>query len=185
MGKSTTAKMFADLGVPTWDADAAVQRLYGPGGAGVIALSEIYPKATQTGRVDKEVLKSWIATDPKALPQIEAVIHSLVAADRAAFIKNSDAPIVLLDIPLLFETGGESRVDTVVVVSAPADVQRARVLERTGMTEAHFKTILSKQYPDAKKRAHADYVIETISLDAARGAVQECIADIRQRLADA
>jgi dephospho-CoA kinase len=182
MGKSTTARMFAEEGVPTWDADAAVHRLYAPGGAAVEPMRALRPEAVQDGAVDRARLKQWIAADPGALSRIEALVHPLVAADRARFLSATDAPIVLLDIPLLLETGGDAQVDAVVVVSAPPEAQRARVLARGTMTPAQFEAILGKQMPDAEKRARADYVIETTSLEAARRAVQECLRDIRGRI---
>ncbi len=182
MGKSTTARMFAEEGVPTWDADAAVHRLYAPGGAAVEPLRALRPQAVQDGTVSREALKQWITEDPGALRQIETVVHPLVAADRARFLAETDAPIVLLDIPLLLETGTEGQMDAVVVVSAPPEVQRERVLARGTMTPAQFETILAKQMPDADKRARADYVIRTTSLEAARLAVQEFLRDIRRRI---
>jgi len=185
MGKSTTAKMFAQAGVPVWDADAAVHRLYGINGQAVDAISKVCPNAIIDGAVDRGALKDWIAKDPTALKQIEAIVHPLVAADRQAFIENTDAPLVVLDIPLLFETGGNTRVDAVVVVTAPEDVQRARVLERGTMTEAQFETIKAKQTPDAEKRARADYVIQTLSLDSAKAAVDAVLVDIKKRLSHA
>ncbi len=178
MGKSTTAAMFADLGVPVWDADAAVHRLYDVNGAAAEPIRALYPDAVRDGAVSREVLKQWIATDPTALGRIEQVVHPLVAADRAAFIDNADADVVLLDIPLLFETGANEMMDAVVVVSAPPEVQRQRVLERAGMTEAQFQTILDKQLPDAEKRARADYVIETTTLADARAQVKSVLEQI-------
>lgn len=185
MGKTTTAEMFAAEGVPVWDADAAVHRLYETGGAAVAPMAALHPAAVIDGRVDRAALKRWIASDPTALGQIEALVHPLVQADRAAFLAGVDGDIALVDIPLLFETGADSSVDAVVVVSAPADVQRQRVLDRGTMEADTFETILAKQMPDAEKRARADYVIETVTLEAARRAVQSVLADIREKLANA
>lgn len=181
MGKSTTAAMFADEGVPVWDADAAVHRLYGTGGAGVDAMMALRPEAVHEGAVDRARLKEWIAADPTALSRIEAVIHPLVAADRAAFIAAAAAEgarLVVLDIPLLFETGAEAGMDATLVVTAPAEVQRARVLERPGMTGEQLATILARQMPDAEKRARATWVIESLTLDATRAAVRDLIQRI-------
>ena len=134
------------------------------------------------GSVSREKLKDWIAADPSALKRIEAAVHPLVAAHRAGFVQGAakmGAAIVVLDIPLLFETGAETLVDAVLVVSAPADIQRARVLDRPGMTEAHFAQILSRQLPDAQKRARADYVIETLTEESACAQVQSLVARLR------
>lgn len=161
MGKSTAAAMFAAEGVPVWDADEAVARLYGPNGAAVGPLAEIAPTAIAGGAVDRAALRGVIADDPALLPRIEAVVHPLVAADRSAFLAAQTAPIALCDIPLLFETGGDKAFDATVVVTAPEEVQRARVMARPGMTEALFATILAKQTPDAEKRARADFLIDT------------------------
>ncbi|MCW3781475.1 dephospho-CoA kinase [Defluviimonas salinarum] len=182
MGKSTTAAMFAAEGVPVWDADAAVHRLYAKGGAAVPAIATLCPEAVVDGAVDRTGLKAWIASDPAALAQIEAAVHPFVAADRAAFIagaKADGATLVVLDIPLLFETGAETWLDATLVVTAPVETQRARVLARPGMTEAQLAAILARQMPDAEKRARATHVIETRSLDQTRAAVQNLIAELR------
>jgi dephospho-CoA kinase len=180
MGKSTTAAMFAEEGIPVRDADAAVHRLYAPGGAAVASLAALWPAALQNGGIDRSALKDWIAKDATALAQIEGVVHPLVAADRAAFLDSATSDIVVLDIPLLFEKGSEAELDATLLVTAPPDVQRARVMARPGMTEAQFATILSRQMPDADKRARATHIIETLSLDSARAAVQALIAHIRK-----
>lgn len=174
MGKSTTADMFRALGVPVWDADAAVHRLYS--GPAVGPVSEICPSAVVNGHIDRTALKDWIARDDAALGKLEAVVHPLVAADRAAFIAQAEAPLVVLDIPLLFETGAD--VDGVLVVTAPPDVQRARVLARHGMDDAQLDRILARQMPDAEKRARADFVIETLDMDSTRVAVQDLVSKL-------
>ena len=183
MGKSTTAAMFAEAGLPVWDADAAVHRLYAAGGAAGPLLAPTCPEAVgPDGAVDRAALKDWIARDPGALAALERIVHPLVAADRAAFIARAaqaGAPAVVLDIPLLFETGTDREMDRVVVVSAPVAVQRSRVLARPGMTEAQFDTILARQLPDAEKRARADDVIETLTLEQARAAVARIVAEER------
>ncbi len=185
MGKSTTAAMFAEFGVPVWDADAAVGRLYERGGAAVGPLSRLRPETVVDDAVDRDALKAWIAEDATALNQIESVVHPLVAEDRRRFLEDTNAPIVLLDIPLLFETNSAKNMDAVVVVSVPEDLQGQRVLDRPGMTPEHLARILAKQTPDSEKRARADYVIETVTLEAARAAVQSCLNDIKSRLTDA
>ena len=164
MGKSTTAAMFAEAGVPVWDADAAVHRLYAAGGEGSRAIARLVPDAVTQSGTDRAKLRAAIMADPGLLPQVEAAIHPLVAADRAVFLdeaRSEGAPLVLCDIPLLYETGAETWLDSVAVVSAPADVQRDRVLARPGMTEQAFAAILAKQLPDAEKRKRADFVIDT------------------------
>jgi len=185
MGKTTTAQMFADLGTPVWDADMAVARLYTKGGGAVQAIATLYPAAVQNGAVNKEALRSWIVADDTALAQIEVVVHPLVAADRAEFLQNTDASIVVLDIPLLIETGGDMAMDLVVVVSASPDIQRARVMARPDMTTQRFAAILAKQTPDAEKRARADVVISTETLESARQAVQELVSRVRENLKNA
>jgi dephospho-CoA kinase len=180
MGKSTTARLFAEAGVPVWDADGAVHRLYAAGGAGAAALAGLVPGVAAGGAVDRDALRRAVVADDDLLPQVEARIHPLVAADREAFAaRHRDADLVVLDIPLLFETGAETGLDGVLVVSAPAAVQRARVLARPGMTEAALARILERQVPDAEKRARADFVIESHrGIEAARADVLELIARI-------
>lgn len=180
MGKSTTAAMFAEAGVAVWDADAAVHRLYAKGGAAVAPMAVLHPAAVIEGAVDRMALKGWIAKDPSALQQIETVVHPLVAADRAAFLARAKGDIVVLDIPLLFEKGTEQDLDATLLVTAPAVLQRARVLARPGMTEAQFSAILARQMPDAEKRGRATHIIETLSLDSARAAVLALISYIRE-----
>ncbi|WP_370273167.1 dephospho-CoA kinase [Pseudooceanicola nitratireducens] len=185
MGKSTTAKIFAEEGCAVWDADAAVHRLYSAGGAAVAPMQAAFPDAIVDGAVSRDALKAAIAADPTALRQIEQIVHPLVAEDRQAFIAASDADIVVLDIPLLFEGSGHRMVNTTVVVSVPEEVQRDRVLARGTMTEDQFMMIKSKQMPDTEKRALADHVVITDTLDHARDQVRAIVAKIRKELADA
>lgn len=183
MGKSTTATMFAEEGVPVWDADAAVHRLYSQGGAGVAAVAELCPEAVRGGAVDRDALRAWLGAAPDRFEALEAAIHPLVAADRTAFLETHAArgtPLVVLDMPLLFETGGERLVDAVAVATTAAETQRARVLDRPGMNEAAFETILARQTLDAEKRARADYIIETDSFESARAAVRRIIAALTE-----
>lgn len=185
MGKSTTAAMFAGEGVPIWDADAAVHRLYQPGGAAVPAIRDIRPEVIKDGAVDRDALKRWIAEDKTALRRIETIVHPLVAADRQSFIDNTKAPILLFDIPLLFETGVDKQMDATVVVSCAPDEQRRRVLARGTMSAAQFEAILKKQMPDAEKRRRADYVIETETRDSAQAQVQAVLSDIGGKIGNA
>jgi dephospho-CoA kinase len=180
MGKSTTARMFADAGCAVWDADAAVHRLYGEGGAAVAPIAEAFPDAVPDGMVCRDALKSIIQRDPEALARIEAIVHPLVAEDRAGFMKRQTADVTVLDIPLLFEIGAEQDLDATVTVTTSPERQKARVLERGTMTEEQVDAILAKQMPDAEKRARADYVIETDTLDHARAQVRAVLDEIRR-----
>lgn len=177
MGKSTTAGFFRELAVPVWDADAAVHALYARGGAAVAPLAALHPAACVNDAIDRSVLKSWIAADPGALAQIEQVVHPLVAAARAQFLSDRrNSPLVVLDIPLLFESGNAGLCDATLVVSAPPEQQRARVLARPGMDVATFEMILAKQMPDAEKRKLATYVIETRTPEQTRAEVTALVA---------
>lgn len=180
MGKTTTARLFEEEGVPVWDADATVHRLYATGGKAVPMIAGLCPEAIVDGAVSRERLSAWLAQDPGRLKLVEAVVHPLVSADRARFLETSDAPIVLLDIPLLYETGAETECDAVAVVSAGEEEQRRRVLERPGMTEARFAALLARQMPDEEKRARADFIIPTDTIEGARTAVQSVLRDIRE-----
>lgn len=185
MGKSTTAQMFADEGLPVWDADAAVHRLYAIGGAAVPVLAEAMPLVVRDQEVSRDLIKARIAVDPSALAWLERHVHPLVAADRALFAEKSTAAITVFDVPLLYETGSERFMNAVVVVTAPAEVQAQRVMARPGMSQEQFDLILSRQMPDAQKRAKADYVIETLTLDAARASVRHIVQTIKEALPDA
>lgn len=185
MGKSTTAKLFADEGCDVWDADAAVHRLYDVGGAAVAPMQRVFPDAIVNDAVSRDALKAIIAKNPQALKQIEAIVHPLVGQDREAFRAASTADILVFDIPLLFETGGNARVDAVATVSVPPDVQEQRVMERGTMTREQFLQIRAKQTPDEEKRARADFVIVTDTLDHARQQVQDIVKQIRGGLHDA
>ena len=164
MGKSETARMFARLGAPVFDADAEVHKALAPDGAGYPAVAEAFPEALRAGVIDRRALGRAVFGDDSALARLESFLHPLVGAARARFLRAAralGAPVVVLDIPLLFETGGESRCDAVVVVSAPPWVQRRRALRRPGMTEARFEAILGRQMTDAEKRRRADFVVPT------------------------
>ena len=180
MGKSTTAAMFAEEGLPVWDADAAVHRLYGPNGAAVAPIAALYPEAQTAAGLDRDALKRWISTDASALAQLEAIVHPLVAADRDAFIASAQADIIVLDIPLLFEKGTEAQMDATLLCTAPPALQKARVMARGTLTEAQFQTILARQMPDAEKRARATHIVETLSLDSTRAYVRALITHIRE-----
>lgn len=181
MGKSTTAELFRAEGVPVWDADAAVHAAYGPGGAAGAGIAALCPAAVGPAGVDRGALKRAIAADPALLGRIEAVVHPLVARDRRAFLdRHAAADLVVLDIPLLFESGAAAQADAVLVVTVPPEVQRARVMARPGMTAATLDMLLARQMPDAEKRARADHVIATTGMEAARDAVQALVAKIRE-----
>jgi dephospho-CoA kinase len=176
MGKSTTAAMFRDLGVPVWDADATVHALYASDGAAVAPMKALAPNAVTSGAVDRDALKQVIKTDPTLLNRIEAVVHPLVAAARADFIADhAEAPLIVLDIPLLFETGGQNNVDATLVVTTDPDSQRDRVLARPGMTAEAFDQLRARQMPDAQKRALADHVIQTETLQQTRADVANLV----------
>jgi dephospho-CoA kinase len=180
MGKSTAAGFFAEEGVPVHDADAAVHRLYAGEAAPLIEAA--FPGTTVGGAVDRTRLATRVLGDPAALKQLEAIVHPLVQASERRFLEDAKArgeKVVVLDIPLLFETGGEERVDAVVVVSAPPEVQRARVLGRPGMTAQKLDAILAQQMPDAEKRRRADFVVDTSqSFDAARAQIRAVLAAV-------
>ena len=162
MGKSTVARMLEALGVPVYDADAEVRRMQGPGGSLLSKIEAEFPGCTGPNGVDRDKLGAAVFDDPAALARIEAIVHPAVRTARAAFLlEHAGAPLVVFDIPLLFEKGGSEEVDHIAVVSAPAEIQRARVLARPGMTPARFAAILALQLPDADKRARADTVIDT------------------------
>ena len=178
MGKSTVAAMFAEAGIPVFDADAAVHRLQGPAGRIVAAIEARFPGTTGESGVDRTALAEAVLGDDVAMKALEAIVHPAVGEERAAFLaEHATTPIVLFDVPLLYETGGERNVDKVVVVSADSNVQRARTLRRQGMTPAKFDAILARQIPDATKRARADFVISTdVAFDETRAQVAGVIA---------
>ena len=189
MGKSTTAAMFAAEGVPVYDADAEVHKLQGLGGAAVAPIAAAFPGVVKNGAVDRGELGARVLGHPEALKQLESIVHPMLGASRAAFFEHAEADgvdMVVLDIPLLFETGGEKRVDAVVVVSAPQAMQRERVLARPGWPADRLDAVLAKQTPDAEKRARADFVIDTSQgLEPAREQVRRVISTLRSRLRDA
>jgi dephospho-CoA kinase len=182
MGKSATARMFAEEGVPVFDADAAVHRIYA--GEAVALVEAEFPGVTVAGKIDRERLAAKVLGDPAALKRLETIVHPLVRRAQDEFraqAEKSGAPIALLDIPLLFETRGDERVDAVIVVTAPADVQRARLLERPGMTEEKIAGLLARQMPDSEKRNRADFTIDTSrGFDAARADVRNVLRTLRE-----
>lgn len=178
MGKSAVAAMFRDLGVPVFDADAAVHALQGPGGGLLVPIEAAFPGTTGPGGVDRQKLGALVFSDPAALTRLEAIMHPAVAGLRGAFLAaHHSAPLIVFDIPLLYEKAGAAGLDAVAVVSAPAAMQRARVLARPGMSTDKFVRILSLQVPDAEKRARADYVLDTgVSPAETRAAVAQLVA---------
>jgi dephospho-CoA kinase len=187
MGKSETAKMFARLGIPVNDSDANVHAVYEPGGAAVLQIEKAFPGTVRDGRVDRALLSKSLAADPSGFKKLEAIVHPLVAEVQQAFLAKAQADgadMVVLDVPLLFETGGHARMDAVVVVSAPSHIQRARVLERPGMSADKLDQILSRQMPDEEKRAKAHYVVVTDKgLDHAFEQVEMIVKDLRAKIA--
>ncbi|MBB4658040.1 dephospho-CoA kinase [Parvularcula dongshanensis] len=185
MGKSTTLRLFAEAGCATWDADAAVHRLYAPGGSGTKAVAALFPEAIgEGGSVDRAVLSRLVLSEPDELRRLEAAIHPLVAADRAAFLAAAVASgeaVAVLDVPLLFEIGGETAFDAVVVVTADAATRRARVLARPGMSDEKLDAILARQLPERERTRRADFVIET---DEGIEAARDLVARILRTLAE-
>jgi dephospho-CoA kinase len=183
MGKSQTAKLFAEKGIPVFDADAAIHALYAKGGAAVEKIGAEFPGTVRDGAVDRAQLSSQVSGDPKKLAQLEDLVHPLVLAQRAEFLAAAQGDIVVLDIPLLFETGADAWMDALVVASAPSEVQRQRVLSRPGMTAEKFEALHARQLPDAQKRQQAHYVVMTDKgLDQAREQVKMILTAIREKL---
>lgn len=184
MGKSTVAKMFAEEGAPAFDSDAAVHALYAAGGGAVAPVEAAFPGVTRDGAIERAALSARVVGNAEALARLEAIVHPLVRQAQANFLaanRTAGTPVVVLDIPLLFESSGAQAVDKIVVVSAPADVQRARVLARPGMTEEKFERLLARQTPDDEKRARADFVIDTGgSFEATRAQVRAVLDALRE-----
>ena len=180
MGKSTTTKLFAEAGVPVYDADAAVHELYE--GEAAPAIEAAFPRTTVNGKVDRAKLSARVVHDPAAIKQLEQIVHPMLGASRQKFFAQAEAanaPVVILDIPLLFETGGEKRVDAVVVVTTSPELQRARVLARGTMDEQKLDAIIAKQTPDAEKRRRADFVVDTShGLDPVRAQIEHILAEV-------
>ena len=186
MGKSTTAKMFADLGCPVFDADAAVHALYSRGGAAVPVVARLFPETVIDDQIDRQMLSTVVLKNPAALHRLEQAVHPLVRELEHQFIDNARKDghkFVVLDIPLLFETGGDERVDLIVVVSAPAEIQRSRALARSDMTEGKLADILIRQLPDAEKRERADFIVDTSQgIEVAFDQVQKIVDGLRNRV---
>jgi len=180
MGKSTTAKLFAEAGVPVYDADAAVHQLYE--GEAVPAIEAAFPGTTAGGKVDRNKLSARVVHDPAAIRQLEQIVHPMLGASRQTFFddaERSGAPVVVVDVPLLFETGGETRVDAVVVATTSPENQRERILARGTMTNEAFDAILARQLPDAEKRQRADFVVDTShGLDPVRAQIKDILAEV-------
>ena len=180
MGKSTTAKLFAETGVPVYDADAAVHKIYE--GEAAPAIEAAFPGTTVEGRVDRAKLSAKVVHDPAAIKQLEQIVHPMLGASRKKFLDDAEragAPVVVMDIPLLFETGGEKRVDAVVVVTTSPESQRERILARGTMTSEALDAILARQLPDAEKRKRADFVVDTShGLDPVRAAIRDILAGV-------
>jgi dephospho-CoA kinase len=179
MGKSTTAKLFAEAGVPVYDADAAVHQLYE--GEAAPAIEAAFPGTTAAGKVDRAKLSAYVVHDPAAMRRLEEIVHPMLGASRQKFFDDAEAagaPVVVVDVPLLFETGGEKRVDAVVVVTTSPELQRERVLARGTMDEEKFNSILARQMPDAEKRKRADFVVDTShGLDPVRASIRDILTD--------
>ncbi|MDA9789481.1 dephospho-CoA kinase [Amylibacter sp.] len=182
MGKSTTAQMFADAGIPVWDADATVHQLYSGDTPAVRQIAQMIPNAVENQIVNRDVLKAAIARDKTILSTLEAIVQPLIAASRADFIASATTDIVIIDHPLLLESKSDRYCDAILVVSVDASTQRQRVLDRGTMDAQTLDIILAKQMPDAEKRKRADYIVETTTLDAARAQVQTVINQIREQL---
>ncbi|MEZ5957701.1 MAG: dephospho-CoA kinase [Hyphomonadaceae bacterium] len=186
MGKSTVASMFAEEGAPGFDSDAAVHALYAPGGAAVAPVEAAFPGVIKDGAIDRVALSARVVNDAEAIKRLEEIVHPLVRQAQMQFLqdqRDAGTEVIILDIPLLFEGGGAKFVDKTVVVSAPADVQRTRVLARPGMTTEKFESILARQMPDAEKRARADFVIDTgVSFDDTRTQVRAVLDALREHI---
>ncbi|CAN7650005.1 dephospho-CoA kinase [Bradyrhizobium sp. LjRoot220] len=180
MGKSTTAKLFAEAGVPVYDADAEVHKIYQ--GEAAPAIEAAFPGTTVDGKVDRARLSAQVVHDPAAMKQLEQIVHPMLGASRKKFFEDAEAagaPVVVVDVPLLYETGGEKRVDAVVVVTTTPEIQRERVLARGTMDEARLDAILARQLPDAEKRKRADFVVDTShGLDPVRARIRDILAEV-------
>lgn len=184
MGKSTTAQMLAQMGLPVWDADQTVHRLYAKGGAAVSQIGALCPQAVENGAIDRDILRQKVQDQPDLLDKITKIVHPLVAADRSAFIANSTAEIVVLDIPLLYEIGADQLCDGVIVVTAPPAVQEARVLAR-GLSADAFRALLARQMPDAEKQRRATWVVQTTTLQEVRSTLQDIVSQIKKGVSHA